>query len=84
MDRARLLAECELSAEQKEQLVRSIGHAVHAAESELRDSVAVLEQLSSRVPPDAGMLQTHAKRIDRIAESLRALRDSLDELSAEA
>jgi hypothetical protein len=34
--------------------------------------------------PDAEMLQTHAKRIDRIAESLRALLDSLDQLSAEA
>jgi hypothetical protein len=30
------------------------------------------------------MLQTHSKRIDRIAESLKALLDSLDELSAEA
>jgi PAS domain S-box-containing protein len=84
MDRARLLAECEFSAEQKEQLVQSIGHAVHVAESELRDSVSALERLSSTVSPDAGMLQTHSKRIDRIAESLRALIDSLDELSAEA
>ena len=84
MDRARLLAECELSAEQKEQLVRSIGHAVHAAESELRDSVAVLDQLSSRGSPDADMLQTHSTRINKIAESLRALLDSLDELSTEA
>ena len=84
MDRARLLAECELATEQKEQLVRAIGQAVRASETELRDSVAVLEQLSSIASADAGTLQTHGLRISKVAESLRALLDGLDELPEES
>lgn len=84
MDRARLLTECELAAEQKEQLVQSVGRSVTAAEAELRDSVAVMEKLSSTVSPDQDKLQTHAMRFRRVAESLNELLEELRELSKES
>lgn len=84
MDRARLLTECELAAEQKGQLVQEIGRAVRASEAELRDSVAVLESLSSSVPLDPDRLRSHAVRIGRVAESLNALLGELRGLSEES
>ena len=84
MDRARLLTECELAAEQKERLVQSIGRSVTAAEAELRDSVSVMEKLSSTASPDQDKLQTHTMRFRRVAESLNELLEELRELSEES
>ena len=82
MDRARLLAECEFAAEQREQLVQAIGQAVRGSEAELRDSAAVLDQLSSAASLDRDKVKTHSTRLNKVAESLKTLLEGLSELSS--
>lgn len=81
MDRARLLAECESAAEQKERLVRGISDAVRASVAELQDSAAVLEQLSSSQSLDSERVEDHATRLNRVSESLKTLLEGLSELA---
>ncbi len=84
MDRARLLSECELAAEQKQRLVAQISSAVREAVSELRDSAAGLEHLAAHSSPDAVGMETHTVRLRRVAESLTTLLGQVDEFSADS
>ncbi|MGW8283094.1 MAG: PAS domain-containing protein [Gemmatimonadota bacterium] len=83
MDRARLLTECELLAEQKQRLVAEIDSVLRKLSAELRDSAESLEPLSSRPSPDAERLQTHIARFRRIAGELTGMLERVEEFSAE-
>lgn len=83
MDRARLLSECEVAAEQKQRLVVRISAAVREAVSELRESAAGLERLAAKSSSDAAGMETHTVRCRKIAESLTTLLEQVDEFSDE-
>lgn len=84
MDRARLLSECELAAEQMQRLVSHIGTAVGEAVSELLDSADSVDRLTAKAPDEAVRMETHAVRCRRIAESLTDLLEQVEEFSADA